>query len=266
MITKICVVQICIYTNKGIFEVIEQTKTTLAQLKCYGMLAGIDTRLAEATSAGWSHTEFISALTTDERLHRENDRIKRRIRVANFRQDASMERLDLTSKRNLTKTQVQDLFQLGFINAPRNVIILGPTGVGKTYLATALGNQACRKGYSSFFIGMNMLIEKLAISRAEGGFLKLRDKLTKVDLLILDDLGIKRLPPSAVQDLYDIMEERHQSKSTVITTQLPVENWKEVIEDPVALEAIIDRIIHGSISINLKGESYRKTRANSLPT
>jgi len=246
--------------------VIEQTKTTLAQLKCYGMLAGIDTRLAEATSAGWSHTEFISALTTDERLHRENDRIKRRIRVANFRQDASMERLDLTSKRNLTKTQVQDLFQLGFINAPRNVIILGPTGVGKTYLATALGNQACRKGYSSFFIGMNMLIEKLAISRAEGGFLKLRDKLTKVDLLILDDLGIKRLPPSAVQDLYDIMEERHQSKSTVITTQLPVENWKEVIEDPVALEAIIDRIIHGSISINLKGESYRKTRANSLPT
>ena len=175
-----------------------------------------------------------------------------------------MERLDLTSKRNLTKTQVHDLFQLGFINAPRNVIILGPTGVGKTYLATALGNQACRKGYSSFFIGMNMLIEKLAISRAEGGFLKLRDKLTKVDLLILDDLGIKRLPPSAVQDLYDIMEERYQSKSTVITTQLPVENWKEVIEDLVALEAIVDRIIHGSIVINLKGESYRKIRANNL--
>ena len=151
--------------------------------------------------------------------------------------------------------------ELRFLKDPRNVLIFGPTGVGKTFLATAIGNQCCRRGHTSYFIGVNMLIEKLAFSRADGTFLRFRDRLTKVDLLILDDLGIKRLPPEATQDLYDIMEERYQMKSTIITSQLPLSNWKEVIEDPVALEAIIDRIIHGSITLNLSGESYRKKRS-----
>ena len=226
------------------------------------MLETVDLRLTEATSHGWGHAEFLSALMTDEKLHRDNRQIKSRIRIAQFRTDAAIEQLDLTAKRNITKTQVNDLMELSFVKAPRNILILGPTGVGKTYLATAIGNWACRHGFTCLFVGMNLLIERLAISRADGSYLKYRDKLVKADLLILDDLGIKPLPPETVQDLYDVLEERYQSKATVVTSQLPLTHWKEVIEDAVALEAILDRLIHGAIKIELDGESYRKKRGD----
>ena len=111
------------------------------------------------------------------------------------------------------------------------------------------------------FVGVNLLIEKITLARADGTFLRYRDRLAKADLLILDDLGIKTLPQETVQDLYDVLEERYQTRSTVITSQLPLTNWKEVIEDAVALEAILDRLIHGAVKIDLSGESYRKKRA-----
>lgn len=243
---------------------LEQTKQGLSQLKCYGALESLDIRLAEATSGNWGHIEFLSALVSDESLDRENRRVKRRLKAARFRTGATMESLDLTAKRSLSKTQVENLKSLRFINEPRNILIIGPTGVGKTFLATAIGNHACRNGYSCIFIGINMLIERLLMARADGTFLKYRDRLVKTDLLILDDLGIKPLPSETVQDLYDILEERYQAKSTLVTTQLPIANWKEVIHDEVALEAIVDRLIHGPIKLELKGESYRKKRDKKL--
>jgi DNA replication protein DnaC len=112
-------------------------------------------------------------------------------------------------------------------------------------------------------MGMNMFIEETSMGRASGTFLRLREKLIQSDLLILDDLGIKPLPSSAIQDLYDVLEERYQNKSTMITSQLPLTNWKEVIDDEVALEAIMDRLIHGAIKIEIKGESYRKIRGGN---
>jgi len=239
---------------------IEQTKSVLATLKCHGMLSSLDVRLHEATNQGWGHAEFLSALVTDEKLHRDTLKTWRRVRAAHFRTEATFERLDLTAKRNISKAQIQNLMELHFLKTPRNVLLFGPTGVGKTFLATALGNQACREGYSVLFFGMNLLLEKFALHRADGTFLRFRERLTKCDLLILDDLGIKPLPPAAAQDLYDILEERYQSKSTAITSQLPITNWKEVIEDPIALEAIVDRLIHGAVNITLEGESYRKRR------
>lgn len=240
---------------------IAQTKQILSELKCYGLLEHLDERLAEATSHGWGHTEFLSAVLTDEKLYRDNQRTTRRIKSAHFRTDASLEKLDLTTKRNLTKTQVQDLKSLAFIKAPRNVLIIGSTGIGKTFLATAIGNYACRQGYSCLFFGMNFWMEKLLLHRSDGTFLNFRERLIKTDLLILDDLGIKALPPGAIQDLYDILEERYHSKSTMITTQLPLQNWKEVIDDKVALDAILDRLIHGAIKLEMVGETVRKTRA-----
>jgi DNA replication protein DnaC len=241
---------------------IEQTKQLITQMKFLGMLETMDVRLTEATSHGWGHVEFLSALITDEKLYRENRQIKSRIRVAQFRTDASMENLDLSAKRNISKTQVNDLMELTFVKDPRNILILGPTGVGKTYLATAIGNWACRHNFTCLFAGMNLLIERLAISRADGSYLKYRDRLVKADLLILDDLGIKPLPPETVQDVYDVLEERYQNKSTIVTSQLPLTHWKEVIEDTVALEAILDRLIHGAIKIQLDGESCRKKRGD----
>ena len=151
--------------------------------------------------------------------------------------------------------------ELRFLREPRNVLILGPTGVGKTFLATAIGNHACRVGFSCLFVGVNVLVERLTLARADGTFLKYRDRLVKTDVLILDDLGIRTLPPETIQDLYDILEERYQTRSTIITSQLPLANWKEVIDDAVALETILDRLIHGAVKIELSGESYRKKRA-----
>lgn len=245
---------------------IEQTKQIITDLKCFGMLNHLDERLAEATSHGWGHSEFLSAVLSDEKLHRDTHRTARRIRAAHFRTDASFERLDLTAKRTLTKTQVQDLKELKFITEPRNVLMIGNTGTGKTFLATAIGNYACRQGFNCLFFGMNFWIEKLLLHRSDGSFLQFRERLIRTDLLILDDLGIKTLPPSAVQDLYDILEERYHSKSTMITTQLPLENWKEVIEDKVALDAILDRLIHGSIKLEIEGDTMRKTRGKNKIT
>ena len=159
------------------------------------------------------------------------------------------------------KREVKKLDEFYHSNKSEFMAIYGRRRVGKTYLATALGNFACRSGFTCMFIGVNMLIEKINLCRVDGTFLNLRDRLIKTDLLVLDDIGIKRLPPEIVQDIYDILEERYQTKSTMITSQLPVKNWKEVIEDPVAFEAIVDRLIHGAINIDLHGESYRKKRA-----
>lgn len=237
---------------------IEQTRECMQKLKFHGMLETLDLRLHEATSSGWSYSDFIGALITDEKLHRDDRAVKRRIKGAKFRTDASFDKIDFTAKRSLQKKLVNELKTLKFMADSRNVLLIGPTGVGKTFLATAIGNHACHDGCKVMFLGVNLLMEEIAMSRASGTFLRLRDRLIKTDLLILDDLGIKPLPHGVIQDLYDILEERYQKASTMITSQLPLENWKEVIDDPVALEAIMDRLIHGSVKVDLTGESYRK--------
>lgn len=242
---------------------LEKTKDELGQMKLFGMLAALDTRLTEATSQSWGHVEFLSALASDEKLYRDDRRTKRLINTARFRVQASFESFDLTAKRNITKPQVQNLMELRFVKEPQNVLLLGPTGVGKTFLATAIGHHACRRGHTCRFLGMNLFIEQLKIARADGTYLRLRDRLVKTHLLILDDLGINPLPPQAIQDLYDLLEERYQSGATIITSQLPLPNWKEVIDDDVAYEAIMDRLTHGALKIEIKGESYRKKQAKT---
>ena len=147
---------------------------------------------------------------------------------------------------------------LNFIKAsPRNIIITGPTGIGKTFLATALGHQACRHGFATLFMGVSIFIEKLLMARTDGSYLKLRDKFIKTDFLIIDDIGLKKLNPQIVQDLHDILEER-QEKCTLFTTQLPLKSWNEIIDDELALDTIVDKLQHGSLQITITGESYRK--------
>lgn len=240
---------------------IEQTMEIMKHLRLHGMKETLELRAGEATQNGWSYQEFLGALLSDEKLDRDNKSTLRRLRRAKFRIDACEEKIDTTAKRNLTRQQVRELMQLDFLKSARNVLLLGPTGIGKTYLASAIGNQACRQGYTCIFIGVNELIDRIEIARAEGTWLKYRDRLIKTDCLILDDLGIRALPQTMTQDLYDILEERYQDKCTIITTQLPLENWSEVIPDDVAREAIVDRLIHGSYRIHLEGDSMRKKRA-----
>ena len=238
---------------------IEQTKSIMNNLKWLGALQTLDQRLMDATAHGWGHLELLSALITDEKSYRDTNAIKRRIKGASFRVVATLERVDVTAKRTITKTLVRDLMSLSFLKSPRNVIFVGPTGVGKSYLAQAVGEYACRSGYTCLFTGISVLIEKLAMTRADGTFLKLRDRLVRCDLLIIDDMGLTKLPPDVVIDLHDILEER-QNRSTMFTTQLPLKNWKEIIDDPLAFDTIYDKLKNGTMSMEIEGESYRKTK------
>ena len=139
-----------------------------------------------------------------------------------------------------------------------NILIDGPTGVGKSYLASAIGQTACRHGHTAIFLRMNTLIEQTMLARVKGSYLTLLKKLASCELLILDDFGIKPLAPQQYQDLYDILDERSEGKSTIVTTQLPPENWGEVIGDPITCEAVTDRLVSRATSIHMKGDSYRK--------
>jgi DNA replication protein DnaC len=244
--------------NKG-FKMIDETKNSLSKLRLMGMLKSFPTRLDEAMIGGWSHADFLSALTTDEVFYRKVKQTEQRIKRAKFRSNVTLDHFDYTTKRSLDKKQVQSLKELSFIGKKQTLVLIGPTGVGKTFLATALGHHACEDGHSTVFIGMNVFIEKAKSARLTNDFLKFRDQLIKCDLLILDDLGIRPLTNDVVQDLYDILEERYQNGATIITSQLPLKNWKEVISDPVALEAIVDRVVHG-MKIEITGESYRKKK------
>lgn len=236
---------------------IEQTKAQMNELKLFGALKTIDQRLHEANVHGWGHAELLSSLMTDEKLDRDVRATGRRVKAASFRTQATMERLDLTAKRTLTKTLVRDLMTLSFIKSPRNVLIIGPTGIGKTYLATALGEYACRAGFSCIFVGVHVLMERLMMTRADGTYLKYRERLIKTDLLIIDDVGLKKLPPEIAIDLHDLLEER-QNRSTMLTTQLPLKNWKEIIEDPLALDSIVDKLANGTLLIKIEGPTMRK--------
>ena len=162
------------------------------------------------------------------------------------------------------ESSIQEVARGNYIDDGKNILILGPTGVGKTHIATAIGHTACRNGRSVLFLRMNTLIERTALSRAQGTWLNYLRKLAAPEVLILDDFGIKPLSPQQFQDLYDVIDERGEEKSIIITSQVPVENWSEVVTDPVVCEAITDRVVHRSQVIQMKGESYRKNRKNNL--
>lgn len=239
---------------------INQVNQYLTQLKLAGLQSTLGQRIREATDAGLGYEEFLNLCLFDEDQHRRNEKIRRLIRAAEFKCSASLEGIDFATSRNVDKKQVNDLATGRYIDSGVNILILGPTGVGKSFLASALGNAACRSGRSVIFCRMNTLAEKLTIARAQGSYLAYLKKLSKADLLILDDFGIKPLSPQQFQDLYDILDERFESKSTIITSQLPVPNWSEVIPDAVTLEAITDRIVSKSIKIDMRGDSYRSRR------
>ncbi len=235
------------------------TNNQLHQLRLTGIIKTLPIRLQEGQQENWSYTDFLNGLLLDEIRHRDQKSSDGRLRKAKFRTQADFDHFDFTLKRSLNKIQLKELRELTFLKSRQNLLLLGPTGVGKTFVATAIGHQACMEGHTVLFEGMNCLIETIKLNRMAGTFLRLRKKLIEADLLIIDDLGIKPLEGELVQDLYDLLEERYLKRSTIITSQLPVANWKEVITDPIVFEAIVDRIAHG-YKVEITGESYRKRR------
>jgi DNA replication protein DnaC len=237
---------------------IDLNRSYLDVLKLHGIKAILFDRVKHAREEQMGYEQFLNLILDDEVRYRKTARIARLIKNAGFRNAASCESVECSPKRNLDKKLLQELSTGRFIQESTNLLISGPTGVGKTFLATAIGNASCRNGFTTLFFRMNALLEKLLIVRAQGTYLNFLKKISAADLVILDDLGIKPLAPQQYQDLYDILDERGDQKSLIITTQLPITNWSEVIADPVTCEAITDRIVARSIQIQIKGDSYRK--------
>jgi len=202
--------------------------------------------------------EYLALLTDHEWEDRQNRKINRLFKQANFRQKASLAEINYASSRNLDKNMFVRLGSLDFITKKENLILTGASGVGKSYLAQALGHQACMMEYKTIYSNTARLFKKLKLSKIDGTYLKELNKLLKADLLILDDFGLQAFDNHARETLMDIIDDRYNKTSTILSSQIPVSAWYDIIGEGTIADAILDRIVNSSHRIDLKGESLRK--------
>lgn len=239
---------------------IEQTLEKMRKMKLYGMLRSFKHATQTQSMAGLTADELIHLLVENEWDERQNRSMERSLRNARFRYKATVEGLDFHPERMLDKNQLLRLADGGYIKKGENILLTGSTGTGKSYLACALGNQACAQGYKVLYTNTNRLLTQLKMAKADGSSIKEMIKLEKQDVLILDDFGIQPLDVQGRMLLMEIIEDRHGKKSTIITSQLPVTAWYDVIGDQTLADAILDRIVHDAHRLELQGESLRKKR------
>lgn len=240
-----------------------KTIDILNRLKLFGMASSLAERLANAAHHGLSHSDFVALLVQDEQTYRENKRLKRFLANAKFKLQAAIEDIDFRHPRGLPKQTILELATPHWIDASRNVILSGPTGVGKSFIACALGSNAARSGYPVLYFRAPRLFELLFQARADGSHLKTFAKLAKAKLLIIDDFLLAPLNDRERRDFLEIIEDRYAAGSTVITSQCPPQDWHINIGDPTIADAICDRLLHNASKINLKGDSFRKKLAAS---
>jgi len=234
-------------------ETIDKMKAMKLHGMARAMASAMDMGIKDITP-----DELVAHLIDAEWDDRHNRRFARLAKAAKFRYTASFEEIDFNLNRNLSKNMFLRFSDCSFIKDKKNIIITGSTGVGKSYAASALGNQACTYGYRTFYFNLAKLFSSLKLARADGTYINQIQKIEKADLLILDDFGLCKLDTASRLILLEILEDRHGIKSTVITSQLPVASWHEVIGDPTIADAICDRIVNTSYRIELKGDSLRK--------
>ncbi|MCL5270857.1 MAG: IS21-like element helper ATPase IstB [bacterium] len=234
------------------------TLEKLAAFKLTGMLKALEEQLQMREAATLSFEERLGLLVDREALERQNRQLKGRLLKARLRQAAVLEDVDWRAPRGLDKSVVLALGSCQWIAQCQNCLITGPTGVGKSWLACALGHKACREGYSVLYLRLARLWRELAVARGDGRYLKLLAGLSRTDLIILDDLGTEALGEAERHDLLEILEDRYERRSTLVTSQLPVGHWHQTIGDPTLADAILDRLVHNAHKLALKGESLRK--------
>src|SRR5690606_3537902 len=235
-----------------------QIETQMTRLKLHGM-AKAWTALKEARkNQSLSLTEGLELLLQSEQLEKDNRRFKRLEHTAQFRYKASLAELKLDRTRGLDHLWLASLATGDDLTKGESVLITGSTGCGKSYLASALGHQACLLGFKAAYFNTQKLMLKTKMSRLEGTAIKFFDRIAKTDLLILDDFGLTHLEKQHQLDLMELIEDRHGKKSTIIVSQLPVQSWYEVIGEETIADAILDRLLHSSYRIELTGDSLRK--------
>lgn len=228
------------------------------QLRLHGMLASWQALLESRTHQNLSLVEGLQHLLQAEWLERGQRRVERLRKAAGFRYQAHLEELVYGPDRGLDKNTIALLADGQYIQTGQAILITGPTGSGKSFLASALGHQACQLSWRVSYFNMQKLLHQLVLARADGSILKLLEKIARTHLLILDDFGLKPLDTQQRLDLLDMVEDRHRKMATIIVSQLPVANWYDVIGDSTIADSILDRLIHTSHRIELTGESMRK--------
>jgi len=238
-----------------------QTLTQLRQLKLGGMANALQTQLEQVgTYEGLPFIERLGLLLEQESLSRDQRKQERLVRQARFKLRASVQEIDYQHPRNITSSQIARLAQSDWIHRAQNLLITGPCGSGKTYLACALGHNACQHGYSVRYYRLSRLLLELTQAKADGTYHKQLKQLAKIKLLVVDDWGMESLKPAHRNDLMEIMDDRHGTASTLMISQLPTDQWYASIGDNTLADAILDRLMHNAHRLLLKGESMRKKR------
>lgn len=241
---------------------LEQTLSQLRQLRLSGMAHALASQIEQpGTYEGLSFEERIQLLTDSENQDRDQRKQQRLLKAAKFKLAANAKEIDYQHPRGLKQAKMASLLQCDWLSKYQNLLITGPCGSGKTYLACAMGHTACMKGFRVKYYRLSRLLLELSQAKADGSYSKALQSLAKLDLLILDDWGLEPLKAAQRNDLMEIMDDRHGSTSTIIISQLPTDQWYQSIGDNTLADAILDRLMHNAHRINLKGESMRKSQS-----
>jgi DNA replication protein DnaC len=238
------------------------TLDKLQTLRLTGMVKALNEQMHMPDIADLSFAERLGLLVDREMTERHDRRLKTRLRQAKLRLNASLEDIDYRHPRGLDKSLMVSLASCQWVRDRRNILITGPTGIGKTWIACALGQAACREGYTTLYLRLPRLLQELPIVKGDGRYPKLMATLAKTDVLILDDWALAKLNDDHRRDVLEILEDRHDRRSTLVSSQFPLEHWHEAIGHPTLADAILDRLVHNAYKIILQGESMRKQRTS----
>lgn len=242
---------------------IEQTIQKLHDLRLHGMMKSLQEQLQNTEIRGLSFEERFSMLVESQWIWKENGALNNRFKRAKFKINACPEDIDYHTPRGLQKNMLSPLFLSNWIEKHQNCIITGPTGVGKTYIACAIGQKACRNGFKVRYYFQPKLFREIEMAVAEGTLDHYLNELSKTDLLIVDDWGLENLKESQVKDFLEILDDRNESCSTLMTSQFPIKNWHDAMGNPTFADAILDRLIHNCNKIEIDGESMRKIKSKN---
>lgn len=235
----------------------EKLKTKLRELKLAGMVKSLDSRNKYAIEKKLSYLDFLELLIEDEYVNRKSNSFSKRLNKSKLNTQKSIDDFDFNYQPELNKIQILDIMACRFIQENKNIVLMGKPGVGKTHIANAIGLEAIKKGYKVFFLHVNDLIEKLNIAKADGTRSQLMNTLMNAELVIIDELGFKKIPSDAIDDFFEVIRKRYERGSIIITTNRNFEDWGNVFGDYTIASAIIDRIVHHANIIKINGDSYR---------